>query len=66
MKDGFAELILTGTVRSFYGREKADAFAAEVTRQGYNVAITEQPGEDLRWCVMALNERAPDPVPPAS
>lgn len=58
MSDAFADMIFTGTVRFFYSRAKADAFAEEVTRQGYNVAIDELPGEDLRWRVMALNEKA--------
>ncbi len=66
MSEAFADLIFTGTVRFFYGREKAEAFAAEVVRRGYNVAVDELPGEDLRWRVMALNEKAPDSKAPAA
>ena len=63
-QSAFAEMIFTGTVRLFYSKEKAEAFAEQVTEAGFNCALTEREGEDLRWRVMALGALA-EPVQPA-
>lgn len=55
------ELIFTGTVRSFYSKAKAEAFADELRQRDFNVALTEEPGQDLRWTVTVLGDRAAVP-----
>lgn len=58
-------LIFTGTVRSFYSRDKAEAFCEVVRERGYGLALSEESGQDLRWTVTVLGERAAPPEPAA-
>ena len=53
----FADLIFTGTVRSFYSREKADEFVATVEEMCYESQTVEHPGEDLRFEVKVLGKK---------
>lgn len=60
MKKGVSEEIYTGTVRTFYDREKAEEFVAYCNERGYRTVVRETDYEGARWAVTVLNRALPD------